>query len=194
MIHHLQKLTATGEELYAKVCTVHRVDKENNYCDVIPVDGTAELFDVSFQADSQGGGLCFYPAVNSKVLVVFINKHHACICQVSEVDLMELAIDKMEFSVDKEKLKLKNGDVEFLINEAGLNLEKGKVKFSVGKDGFLLKTETQSLKKLMVELLDAIQAMVFTAPGGSPAALTTKLLNASTFTELQTKFNTLLKD
>jgi hypothetical protein len=174
MIHHLQKLTATGEELYAKVCTVHRVDTENNYCDVIPVDGTAELFDVSFQADSQGGGLCFYPAVNSNVLVVFINKHHACICNVSEVDLMKLVIDKMEFSVDKDGLSLKNGDVEFLVNQSG----------------FLLKKKDETLKKLMTELLDAIQAMVFTTSQGP----TTLLQNASTFKTIQTRFNTLLKD
>ena len=174
MIHHLQKLTATGEELYAKVCTVHRVDKENNYCDVIPVDGTAELFDVSFQADSQGGGLCFYPAVNSKVLVVFINKHHACICQVSEVDLMELAIDKMEFSVDKE----------------GVNLKKGMIEFSVDQNGFLLKKDKETLKKLIDDLLDAIQAMVFTTSQGP----TTLLQNTATFSAIQARFKTLLKD
>jgi len=141
---------------------------------VIPVDGTAELFDVSFQADSQGGGLCFYPAVNSNVLVVFINKHHACICNVSEVDLMKLVIDKMEFSVDKDGLSLKNGDVEFLVNQSG----------------FLLKKKDETLKKLMTELLDAIQAMVFTTSQGP----TTLLQNASTFKTIQTRFNTLLKD
>ena len=171
MIHHLQKLTATGEELYAKVCTVHRVDKENNYCDVIPVDGTAELFDVSFQADSQGGGLCFYPAVNSNVLVVFINKHHACICNVSELDLMKLAINKMEFSVDKDGLSLKNGDVEFLVNQRG----------------FLLKKKDETLKKLMTELLDAIQKIkVLTAQG--PAPLDPSDMNTISLKNIKTRF------
>jgi len=176
MIHHLQKLTATGEELYAKVCTVHRVDKENNCCDVIPVDGTAELFDVSFQADSQGGGLCFYPAVNSNVLVVFINKHHACICNVSELDLMKLVIDKMEFSVGEDAFVFKNEEI----------------KFSIDKDGLLLKTKTQSLKTLMGELLKAIAAITVTSPPNG--GITTTPINAATFTALQTKFDTLLKD
>lgn len=158
IIQNLQKLMETGEQLYAKVCTVHRVNREAKCCDLIPVDGTAELFDVSFQADSQGGGLCFYPAVNSNVLVVFINKHHACICNVSELDLMKLVIDQVEFSVDK--------------------------------DGFLLKKKDETLKKLMTELLDAIQAMVFTTSQGP----TTLLQNASTFKTIQTRFNILLKD
>jgi hypothetical protein len=80
----------------------------------------------------------------------------------------------MEFSVDKDGLSLKNGDVEFLVNQRG----------------FLLKKKDESLKKLMTELLDAIQAMVFTIPQGS----TTLLQNASTFKTIQKRFNTLLKD
>jgi hypothetical protein len=169
MIAALQKLTATGEQLYAKVCTVHRVDKENKCCDVAPVDGTAELFDIPFQADVEGGGLCFYPAENSKVLVVFINKHHACICNVSELDLMKLVIDKMEFSVGKDGLSLKNGDVEFLVNQSG----------------FLLKKKDETLKKLMTDLLTEIQAMVFTTSQGP----TTLLQNAAKFGDIQKRFN-----
>ncbi|TXI14619.1 MAG: hypothetical protein E6Q66_05825 [Pedobacter sp.] len=208
IIKTLQKLNDTGEQPYAKVCTVHRVDKENKRCDVIPVDGTAELFDIPFQADVEGTGLCFYPAEDSKVLVVFINKHHACICNVSEVDLLKLAIDKMEFSVDKDalllkneemeflidkdKLNLKKDDVKFVIDQAGLNLEKGKVKFSITQGGFQLKTEAQSLKKLIDELLEAIAAITVTSsPTGG---LTGPPMNAATFTAIQTKFNSLLKD
>lgn len=174
IIKNLQKLTSIGEELYAKICTVHRVDKENKCCDLIPVDGTAELFDVPFQADVQGDGLCFYPAESSKVLVVFVNKHHACICNVSEVDLMKLKIDQTEFSVDQD----------------GLKLQQKNIAFSIDQGGFLLKKENETLQKLMSELLDAIQAMVFTTPQGP----TTLLQNAATFKAIQTRFNSLLKD
>lgn len=107
MINHLQKLTATSEELYAKVCTVHRIDKANKCCNVIPIDGSAELFEVPFHPNERDAGLCLYPALNSHVLVVFINKHHACICHLSEVDLMKLTIDTTEFSVDKDGFLLK---------------------------------------------------------------------------------------
>jgi hypothetical protein len=107
IIESLQKLMDTGEQPYAKICTVHRVDKENKCCDVIPVDGSAELFEIPFHPSETDEGLCLYPAVNSHVLVVFINKHHACICGVSEVDLMKLTIDTTEFSVDKDGFLLK---------------------------------------------------------------------------------------
>lgn len=107
IIQSLQKLMDTGEQPYAKVCMVHRVDKANKCCDVIPVDGSAELFEVPFHPNEADTGLCLYPALNSHVLVVFINKHHACICQVSEVDLMKLTIDKVELSADKDGFLLK---------------------------------------------------------------------------------------
>lgn len=179
MISALQKLTSTGEELYAKICTVHRVDKSNKCCDVIPIDGSAELFEVPFHPNETDEGLCLHPVVNSHVLVVFINKHHACICQVSEVDLMKLTIDQTEFSMDKE----------------GVNLKKGTVKFSINESGFLFKKEKESLKQLMTDLVNAIQAMVFVVPPASPTpSSTTTLMNTATFTALQTRFNSFLKD
>lgn len=107
IIQNLQKLTATGEQLYAKICTVHRVDKVNKCCDVIPVDGSAELFEVPFHPSEVDQGLCLYPAKGSLVLVVFINKHHACICQMSELEMMQLKIGQVQFSVDKDGFLLK---------------------------------------------------------------------------------------
>ena len=174
IIQNLQKLTATGEQLYAKICTVHRVDKEKKCCDVMPVDGSAELFEVPFHPSEADAGLCLYPAVNSHVLVVFTGKHHACICQVSEVDLMKLVIHQLEFSIDKE----------------GLRLKKENIAFSVDKDGFLLKKDSETLKKLLDDLLTEIQAMVFTTSQGP----TTLLQNAAKFQAIQTRFNSFLKD
>ena len=107
IIQSLQKLTATGEQLYAKICTVHRVDKVNKCCDVIPVDDSAELFEVPFHPSEVDQGLCLYPAKGSLVLVVFINKHHACICQMSELEMMQLKIGQVQFSVDKDGFLLK---------------------------------------------------------------------------------------
>lgn len=159
IIQSLQKLVATGEQVYAKICTVHRVDKTNKCCDVIPVDGSAELFQVPFHPDEADGGLCLYPAPNSHVLVVFINKHHACICQVSEVDLMKLTIDNVELSADK--------------------------------DGFLFKKDSETLKKLMEDLLEAIQKMQVLTDKG-PAPLNPP--DIPTFKAIQTRFNSFLKD
>ncbi|TXI15757.1 MAG: hypothetical protein E6Q66_01175 [Pedobacter sp.] len=173
IIQNLQKLVDIGEQLYAKVCTVHRVDQANKCCDLVPVDGSAELFEVPFYLD-EADGLCAYPAENSHVLVVFINKHHACVCGVSQVDLMKLMIDQTEFSAAKEGLMLKNEGVQLSISE----------------EGFLLKKDSETLRKLMEDLLKEIQAMVFTTSQGP----TTQLVNAPKFQAIQTRFNNLLKD
>lgn len=175
MIQHLHKLLETGEQPYAKICTVHRVNKENKCCDVIPVDDSAELFEIPFHLNETADGLCVYPAENSHVLVVFINKHHACICNVSQVDLLQLTIDTMDFSVDKEQLSIKNEGVAF----------------SVSKEGFLLKKENETLKKLMNDLLEAIQKIKILTPSGEG---TLGVLSQPTFETLKTRFNNLLKD
>ncbi len=137
IIKNLQKLVDTGEQLYAKVCRVHRVDQDNKCCDVIPVDGSAELFEVPFYLD-EADGLCAYPAENSHVLVVFLSKHHACICGLSKVDLVKLTIDKVEFSIDKDGFLLK---------------KKGE------KD--------ETLKKLMDDLLKTLQEITYLSSAGT---------------------------
>lgn len=175
IVQNLQKLMDNGEQPYAKVCTVHRVDTENKCCDVIPVDGSAELFDVPFHPDESDKGMCLYPAVNSHVLVVFINKHHACICKVSEVDLMNLKIDQTELALDKD----------------GLRFQKEDIAFAIDSTGFSFKKNQETLKKLMNDLLATIQKMnVLTDKG--PASLITTDITA--FKGIQTRFNDFLKD
>jgi hypothetical protein len=62
---HIQKLSNTGDELYAKVCEVIEVDASKRICDVKPVDGGAELFDIPYSADVQGDGLVMHPKKGS---------------------------------------------------------------------------------------------------------------------------------
>lgn len=148
IIQSLQKLTATGEQLYAKICTVHRVDKVNKCCDVIPVDGSAELFEVPFHPSEVDQGLCLYPTKGSLVLVVFINKHHACICGMSELEMMQLKIGQVELSIDREGFLLKK--------------EKG--------------SKIETLATLMEDLLKEIKGMSYTSPSGACTLMPDSLL------------------
>lgn len=189
----LKKLTETNEQLYAKVCTVQRVDPENQCCDVVPIDGSAELFDVPFQMNKQqgGNGLWFYPTQNSRVLVVFLNKYNACICNINELDLMKLVIDKLEFSIDKDGLNLQKEDVQFGVNHNGLRLKEGTTEFVASSDGFLFKKDLDTLKSLMSDLLNAIMGITVTSsPSGGPTSIP---INSIAFKAIQTRFNHLLK-
>ena len=154
----IQKLSKTGDELYAKVCEVTAIDIDGKTCNVKPVDDTGELFEIPWSADVQGDGLLLQPKAGSMVLVVFLDKHNAQICNVSELDKMYLKIGTVEWKVDA--------------------------------TGFMLKKQNENLKLLMHDLLVAIKLMKFTTNSGP----TITLLNAATFTTLQTRFDNLLKD
>jgi hypothetical protein len=64
------------------------------------------------------------------------------------------------------------------------------VELNIDKDGFLLKKENETLKKLMVDLLQEIQKMKFTTNAG-PTIL---LLNKPQFLAIENRFKQFLKD
>ena len=72
----IKKISKSSDEVYAKVCEVLEVNMQETTVDVKPIDGTAEIFDVRLQAESETGGLVIFPKVGSMVLVVFLNKNN----------------------------------------------------------------------------------------------------------------------
>ena len=64
------------------------------------------------------------------------------------------------------------------------------VEFRISNEGFLLKKESETLAKLMSDLLQEIQKMKFTTNTGS----TIKLVNQPEFKAIEKRFNQLLKD
>ena len=64
------------------------------------------------------------------------------------------------------------------------------VEFRISNEGFLFKKESETLAKLMSDLLQEIQKMKFTTNTGS----TIKLVNQHEFKAIEKRFNQLLKD
>ncbi|HHT9079463.1 hypothetical protein [Flavobacterium psychrophilum] len=161
----IKKLSETSDEVYAKVCEVLEINEVEKTVDVKPIDGTAEIFDVRLQAESETGGLVLFPKKGSNVLVVFINKNSAAVVNTSEIEKIDLVIEGVELKIDKE--------------------------------GFLLKKENETLKRLMSDLLKAIKQMKFTvATTGTAAAQTGSTLvmtNLAQFIDVETRFNQFLK-
>lgn len=60
----------------------------------------------------------------------------------------------------------------------------------IDEKGFLLRKENETLKTLMVDLLEAIKRMKFTTNMGP----TIKLINEAEFTAIENRFKTFLKD
>ena len=74
-------------EMYCVLCTVNSVDTSERTCEVTPLNGKADLFDVRFQAElSLTEGLFIEPKVNSTVLVAFINSVQAGVIMCSEIE------------------------------------------------------------------------------------------------------------
>ena len=135
------------------------VDKTAGTCKVS--DGGLEYEDVQLSATIEDNGKRFFlfPKVGSYVLVSPINE-----------DLHRLYV---EFFSEIEDFDLKIENTELQID----------------KDGFLLKKENETLKKLMGDFIKACRNMVFQTNVG----ITIELLTDPEFEALETRFNEFLK-
>lgn len=83
------KIVEDGQnfEIYSKICTIDSIDKELNTCEVSPVDGDAELIDVKLIATEEAqNGFIIYPAIDSVVIVTFIDKDTAFLSMSTDID------------------------------------------------------------------------------------------------------------
>ena len=140
--------------------TVVSVDKANGTCTVN--DGELEYTDVLLSAQMAENGKRFYlfPKVNSWVMISPIQE-----------DLNRLY-------------------VEFYSEIEAFDLQIEETRIHIDTNGFLLKKRNETLKKLMVDLLQEIQKMKFTTNTGS----TIKLVNKPQFLDIENRFKDFLKD
>lgn len=162
MSEALQKAFAglTKRKVDTFAATVVSVDKNAGTCTIS--DEGLEYTDVQLSASVEDGAKRFhlFPKVGSSVLVSPINE-----------DLHRLY-------------------VEFFSEVESIDLKIEAVQLQIDSDGFLLKKENETLKKLMVDLLHEIQKMKFTTNAG-PTIL---LLNKPQFTAIENRFKQFLKD
>ena len=135
------------------------VDKAAGTC--VVSDGELDYTDVALSASVEDNGKRFFlfPKIGSSVLVSPINE-----------DLHRLY-------------------VEFFSEIEDFDLQIDNTQLEIDKDGFLLKKENETLKKLMVDLLQEIQKMKFTTNTGS----TIILVNKPQFLNIETRFKDFLK-
>ena len=89
----IKEAAQKDEEFYSLVCTVDAVRED--FCDVTPLDGGAQLLDVRLVAQ-EGADEPFklIPKEGSKVLVEFLDVDNAYIAMVSEVETTILRGDR----------------------------------------------------------------------------------------------------
>ena len=140
--------------------TVLSVDKSKGTC--VVNDGELDYTDVQLAAvvDETASRFYLFPKVGSSVLVSPVNE-----------DIHRLYVEAYS-------------EIE------SLALVIDGVQLKIDADGFLLKKQNETLKKLMSDLFAAIKAMVFTTNNGP----TINLVNLTQFEALETRFNDFLKD
>lgn len=136
------------------------VDKEKGTCKI--TDDEIEYTDVQLSSVIDGNNKKFFvfPKVGSSVLVSPINE-----------DLHRLYVEAYS-------------EIE------SLSIVVETVKFQMDAAGFLLKKENETLKGLMVDLIEEILKMKFTTNNGP----TINLINAPKFMEIENRFKNFLKD
>lgn len=83
-------------------------------------------------------------------------------------------------------------EIAVVVNASELikfRLKISNVEMTIDKDGFLLKKENETLKKLMADFIKACRNMIFQTNSG----ITIELLNDPEFQALETRFNNFLK-
>lgn len=89
ILFELIDIWAEKHELYSMQGTVKTVDLNERTCVVSPTDAGPDVYDVYLEADSGSStnkGFFVVPAVNSIVIISFINKEEAFISAWTEID------------------------------------------------------------------------------------------------------------
>lgn len=144
----IQKLAATGDEIYAKICEVIKVDEDGKTADLQPLDGSAEILDAFITTDDDNGGLYAEPAVGSLVCVVFVSKEIAVIVNPSELKQFRVKIEKCEFQMDKNGFLLKKENENLAKLMSDLLQEIQKMKFTTNTGSTITLVNASQFKEI----------------------------------------------
>ena len=88
VIYNMFQQFLNKEKVYSKIGIVSNINTTIKLCNVMPNDGSPELFNVRLQAvkDASDTGITIIPKNNTNVIVTFINNKVGFISQCEEVD------------------------------------------------------------------------------------------------------------
>jgi hypothetical protein len=157
---------------YAPAAIISAVVKTVNDNDtIVVVTGSGlEIDDARLKSVVKDGNkFILLPKIESTVLIGRIEESEEwTVLQVEEIDKVKVVINGSLFEIDGSKLLLKNATVSVDVNDAGIELKKG----------------TDTLKQILVLLVEAVQPIVVVY-GNNP--------NYTKLTQALTKINNLLR-
>lgn len=116
----IKRLSRTNEEVYSIVGKVSAVDQQERTCTVKPVNGDADILRARLQSILNGEvGIVIYPAIDSLVVVTFLNKETGYVAMCSEIDSVVCTIEGQELEYNNKGLFM-GSDVSNLRKEFDL--------------------------------------------------------------------------
>lgn len=168
----IQRLAASKQEIYCKICTVDAIDDKARTIDCTPLDEGAPLLGVNLQANQNGEvGIVAFPRKDSHVVVAFLSDATAVVVLMDDVELIGLKIGEdnpVEGTVA-------DGSVVLSIGDTSVELAPGKkITINGGELGGLviiqeLRDSLDSLKKYC-ETLNSATSAGLNAVGAALAA------------------------
>lgn len=109
----IRKIAGSPSEFYSVVAKVLSVNKDNATCDVSPLSGGADIFNVRLNSLlGAKRGLLIFPQVGSTVIVSFLNKDNAYVSQYSDIDSYNIYIVDQKFELDKKGIAAKSSTAD----------------------------------------------------------------------------------
>lgn len=106
--------------------TVVAIDAKKRICDVAPHNGDATLFDVRLQGvENLDSGFFLLPKKGSEVVVILFDDYLGAVVQTTEIEKMEVKIDKKIMEVSAKGISIKSDksdlrtEIDNLINGFG---------------------------------------------------------------------------
>jgi hypothetical protein len=197
-LSEILKKATKGDSVYnTLLATVKAVDEAARTCDVLPIDGSAEIFGVRLNAllevdgddnPIQDVGEYNIPAVNSFVLVTLLDSANAFVSGFSVIDKKIGTIGKVVYTIDQDKgvnLKVDTNKAVLVIdNEGDIKINSARdIIFNNGSNGGMvlnspLNNYLQNIKLLLDELVSKYNAHIH--PAGTPNTAPTLSVVAST--------------
>lgn len=190
----IKKLSSTpNQAIYSVVGKVKSVDETARTCEVVPIQNQEDtLFDVRLQAElNLMDGLIITPAIDSLVVVTFLNQATGYIALCSKADKIEAVIDKVKVSIDTTgMLAMVNQSVLEIASDSLVHTH-GTNKIEVAADGVTIAGAATTLGKVIDGILTELIALQTIAPTGLVSVVNPASI--AKLTALKALSNTLLK-
>ena len=115
----IQNASKGNDEIYSFVGEVLNIDTSKRTCDVRPLNGSADLFDVRLQAvEGNTGGWFLLPKKGSKIIVSFTSNVSAYAAAFSEIDEQSLQIGTLKMRANTVGVHWENngGDLRKIVD------------------------------------------------------------------------------